>query len=70
MVVCQEEVVVAKDDWLSNYADKYFCCQGRLALELRRQVFRKRAILAGDYGPAQPGGAGRPRQVPRQHSQR
>jgi glucose/mannose transport system substrate-binding protein len=24
MVVCQEEVVVAKDDWLSNYADKYF----------------------------------------------
>jgi len=23
-VVCQEEVVVAKDDWLSKYADKYF----------------------------------------------
>ena len=23
-VVCQEDVVVAKDDWLSNYADKYF----------------------------------------------
>jgi hypothetical protein len=21
MVICQEEVVVAKDDWLSNYAD-------------------------------------------------
>ncbi|NIN66302.1 MAG: hypothetical protein GTO63_16750, partial [Anaerolineae bacterium] len=23
-VVCQEEVIVAKDDWLSKYADKYF----------------------------------------------
>ena len=23
-VVCQEEVTVAKDDWLSKYADKYF----------------------------------------------